>query len=236
MSGLVNCIVDQLRTIDTFIRADTMETVAKNILQKFPCLETHDDDGFTDGLSYVVIKHKLINRNSYLNRFKDPNVLPTIPNKKARNARAGTSKEYWLKASAECNKEVISKLRRDEPNLLTLELLESSQAFIRHRLDGSHDLKTLLLEMPVLRRRKLLSYHFKQATGVGIDTLQKYFSSKRSKVVEYSAVIRKPMQLSRTCSDVNIIQFMASMVGENLGDLVLKKEVCIHKLILLFKT
>ncbi|XP_065073087.1 uncharacterized protein LOC135697400 [Ochlerotatus camptorhynchus] len=225
MSGLINCIVDQLRTIDTFIRADTMETVAKNILQKFPCLEIYDDDGFTDGLSYVVIKHKLINRNSYLNRFKDASVLPATPNKKTRNIRAGTSKEYWSKTSIECTKEILSKLRRDEPSLLTTELLESSQAFVRHRLDGNQDLKPMLLEMPVLRRRKLLFYHFKKATGVDIDTLQKYFSLKRNKVVEYSAVLQKPVKLSDTCSDVDIFKFLASMVGENLDDLVLKKEV-----------
>nr|XP_029731728.1 uncharacterized protein LOC109432100 isoform X2 [Aedes albopictus] len=170
--GLVNCIVDQLRVIDTFIRADTMETVAKDILRKYPCLEMVDDDGYGDGLSYVVLKHKLINHNSYLNRFKDPNSQNTIPITQARksnNARAGTTKEYWAKSSSECARELFVKLRRDEPALLTDECLQSSQAYVRHRLDSHRDLGTLLLELPVLRRRKLLYYHFKQATGIEID-------------------------------------------------------------------
>lgn len=223
--GLVNCIVDQLRVIDTFINADTMESVAKDILRKYPCLEMVDDDGYGDGLSYIVLKHKLINHNSYLNRFKDLNAPPIIQTKKSRNARAGTSKEYWAKSATECAKDILAKLRRDEPSLLSDECLEASQGFIRRRLDDHRDLKTLLSELPVLRRRKLLYYHFKQATGTDIEILQKFFSQKRVKIIEYSAIAIKPGKLPESCSDADIFQFLASMVGENLNALVLKKEV-----------
>ncbi|KXJ84536.1 hypothetical protein RP20_CCG005730 [Aedes albopictus] len=223
--GLINCIVDQLRAIDTFIPADIMETVAKDILRKYPCLEMVDDDGYGDGLSYVVLKHKLINHNSYLNRFKDQTTRMTPQTRKCSNARAGTSKEYWAKSSSECAKECFVKLRRDEPNLLSDECLQATQAFVRHRLDSHRDLKTLLLELPVLRRRKLLSYHFNQATGTDIDTLRKYFTMKRIKIIEYSAAVSKPGKILESCSDTEIFQFLASMVGENLNALVLKKEV-----------
>nr|XP_029730290.1 uncharacterized protein LOC115267436 [Aedes albopictus] len=226
--GLINCIVDQLRAIDTCIQADIMETVAKDILRKYPCLEMVDDDGYGDGLSYVVLKHKLINHNSYLNRFKDPNhqtTKVTSQTRKCSNARAGTSKEYWAKSSPECAKELFVKLRRDEPNLLSDECLQSTHAFVRYRLDSHRDLRTLLLELPVLRRRKLLSYHFNQATGTDIDTLRKFFNMKRVKIIEYSAAVSKPGKLLESCSDAEIFQFLASMVGENLNNLVLKKEV-----------
>jgi hypothetical protein len=227
MTVLINTIVDQLRIIDTFIPASTMETVARNILLKFPCLEMYDDDGFTDGLSYIVIKHKLINRNSYLNRLKTSASLKTPPAKKIRNIRAGTLKNYWLNSCSECSKEVWSKLRRNEPNLLTNEFLEISQAYIRNLIDSTQDLKALFVEVPVLRRRKLLFYHFQKATGVEIDTLKKYFSMKRAKIVEYSIFIQAHIKISDSSSDLEIFNFLASMVGEKLDDLVLKKEVSV---------
>lgn len=223
--GLVNCIVDQLRIIDTNIHANIMETVAKDMLRKYPCLEIIDDDGYGDGLSYVVFKHKLINHNSYLNRFKQPDRQPVMNTNKTRNVRAGTIKEYWTKTSNECAKEVLAKLRRDEPGLLSDGCLESSQSYIRYRLNEQSDLKALLLELPVLRRRKLLYYHFKQATGIDIDSLRKFFYAKRAKIIEYSSAVRKPGKLLETCSDIDVFQFLASMVGENLEPLILKKEV-----------
>ncbi|XP_062538733.1 uncharacterized protein LOC134207008 [Armigeres subalbatus] len=202
-----------------------MESVAKDILRKYPCLEIIDDDGYGDGLSYVVFKHKLINHNSYLNRFKEINTPSPIQANKTRNVRAGTSKEYWIKKTSECTKDILAKLRRDEPGLLTCECLESSQAFIRYRLDEHQNLKTLLLEMPVLRRRQLLYYHFKAATGTNIETLRAFFSSKRIKIIEYSAAVVEPGKLLESCSDIDVFRFMASMVGENVDALVLKKEV-----------
>lgn len=224
MSSLVNTVVDQLRVIDTKIRADTMESVAKQMLQKFPCLEILDDDGFGNGLSHITIKHKMINRNTYLNQDKDSEgkTRPLIP--KSRNRRAGTVQEYWKTSNDQCSKEILSKLRRDEPSLLTEGFLIESQAFVRSQFDQNKELKVILSELPVLRRRQILHFHFKQATGIEIETLRGYFTAKRAKIVDYSTT-KKTLKLKQTSTDYDVFDFLAKSVGENLSDLVLKKEV-----------
>lgn len=227
-SNLVNNIVDQLRAIDSRIKADVMETVAKQLLCKYPCLESVDDDGFGNGMSHIVIKHKMINRNAYLNRFQDSCEQKIPPFNKGRNVRAGTLKSYWKNSKKECEKEVLSKLRRDEPVLLTDEFLETSQAFVRYRLSESKDIKQLLSEYPVLRRRVLMNYHFGQATGVSVDNLSKYYGMKRTKIISYSGTAgRKFEKLNNECSDLEVFRFLACLVGENMSDLVVNKEVCI---------
>lgn len=229
MSSLVNTMVDQLRTIDSNIRADIMETVSMQILQRYPCLEILDDDGFGNGLSHITIKHKMINRNTYLNRLSDPEEKPLPSIQKPRNRRAGTIQKYWKTSSDQCSKEIFSKLRRDEPSLLTEEFLNESQAYVRSRLDQNKDLKHILLELSVLRRRKLLNYHFKQATGIEIGTLRTYYTTKRTKIIDFSTT-QKVVKLQQTSSDYEVFDFLAKLVGEDLSDLVLKKEVtCSNK-------
>lgn len=223
MTSLVNNVVDQLRCIDTNITADVMETVSKHMMRKYPCLEILDDDGFSNGLSHITIKHKMIHHNTYLNRIK--NEAPKaklIPEPK--NRRAGTIQEYWNVTSSQCSKEILSKLRRDEPALLTAEFLVESQGFVRSRLDQKKDLKLILSEFPVLRRRQLLTFHFKQATGIDIDMMRKYYSSKKSKLIDYSST-QKAHKLCATSSDFEVFNFLAKLVDENLDDLIMKKEV-----------
>lgn len=224
MCSLVNNLVDQLRLIDTNIRADTMETVSQQVLQRYPCLEILDDDGFGNGLSHVTIKHKMINRNTYLNRLSDPAEKTPPLIQKPRNRRAGTKQEYWKMTSDKCSNEIFSKLRRDEPSLLTEEFLNESQAFVRSRFDQKKDLKLILSELPVLRRRKLLNYHFKQATGIEIESLRTYFTTKRAKIIDFSTT-QKAVKLQQTSSDYEVMEFLAKSVGEDLSGLVLKKEV-----------
>lgn len=221
---LVNSVVDQMRCIDTRIRADVMETVAQQILRKYPCLEILDDDGFSNGLSHITIKHKMINRNTYLNRID--NDVPKVKQltEEFRNRRAGTMKEYWNVSTKQCSKEILSKLRRDEPALLTAEFLMASQGFVRSRLDQKKDLSSIVSEFPVLRRRQLLSFHFKQATGIEIDMLRKYYDSKKAKIVGYSAT-QKTHALCETSTDYDVFNFLAKLLDENLDGLVLKKEI-----------
>ncbi|XP_062704489.1 uncharacterized protein LOC134286823 [Aedes albopictus] len=221
---LVNSVVDQMRCIDTRIRADVMETVAQQILRKYPCLEILDDDGFSNGLSHITIKQKMINRNTYLNRID--NDVPKVKQltEEFRNRRAGTMKEYWNVSTDQCSKEILSKLRRDEPALLTAEFLMASQGFVRSRLDQKKDLSSIVSEFPVLRRRQLLSFHFKQATGIEIDMLRKYYDSKKAKIVGYSAT-QKTHALCETSTDYDVFNFLAKLLDENLDGLVLKKEI-----------
>ncbi|XP_062549973.1 uncharacterized protein LOC134214663 isoform X2 [Armigeres subalbatus] len=224
LNSLVNNVVDQLRNIDVDISAAVMENAAKQMLHKYPCLEILDDDGFGNGLSHMTIKHKMINRNTYLNRLDSlPRASPTL-NHKPKHRRAGTMIEYWKLTTDQCSKEVLSKLRRDEPSLLTEEFMSDSQGYIRSLIDQKKELKVILSEWPVLRRRILMSYHFKKATGIEIDTLRAYFSAKRAKIVEFSAS-QKANKLTEGATDCDVFKFLAKAVGESLDDLVLKKEV-----------
>ncbi|XP_058830068.1 uncharacterized protein LOC131689178 [Topomyia yanbarensis] len=227
-SSLINNIVDQLRAIDTDIKASVMETVAKQLLSKYSCLEMVDDDGYKNGTDHVVIKHKMISHNAYLNRFR-PFQENIPPSNKGRNVRAGTLKSYWKCSKKECAKDVLSKLRRDEPELLTDEFLASSQSFVRYQLTETKDIKKLLSEYPVLRRRGLLNYHFAQATGVCVDDLRKYYDMKRPKIINYSITAgRKFVKLDNECSDMEVLGFLACLVGENINDLIVKKEIGTH--------
>ncbi|XP_062533853.1 uncharacterized protein LOC134202880 isoform X2 [Armigeres subalbatus] len=225
-TSLVNNIVDQLRIIDSEIKANVMEVVARQLLSKYPCLELVDDDGCGNGMSYVIFKHKMINHNNYLNRFKDSSEQKDTANHKGRNVRAGTLKVYWSTTKKDCEKDILSKLRRDEPELLTNELLAASQAYIRYQLSESKHLGNLLAEYPVFRRRSLLNYHFVQATGVNVDDLRKYYCMKRAKIISYSSTSdRNISKLSNECCDLEIFGYLARLVGENINDLILKKEI-----------
>uniref|UniRef100_A0A0P6J0M2 Uncharacterized protein n=1 Tax=Aedes aegypti TaxID=7159 RepID=A0A0P6J0M2_AEDAE len=225
-TNLINNIVDQLRAIDTDIKASVMETVSKQLISKFPCLEKVDDDGYRNGISYIALKHKMINHNAYLNRFRKSSEQSTPSSSRGRNVRAGTLKSYWENWKKECEKEVLAKLRRDEPALLTDEFLEVSQPFVRYKLNYTKDLAQLLLELPVLRRRGLLNYHFAQATGICIEDLRKYYVMKRSKIISYSETAsRKFVKLCNESNDLEVLRFLASLVGEKIGDLIVNKEI-----------
>ncbi|KXJ73766.1 hypothetical protein RP20_CCG015064 [Aedes albopictus] len=228
VTTLANTVVDQLRMIDTQIRSDVMETAARQVLDKFPALDYTDDDGFGAGQGYVDIKYKLINRNNYLNRFKSPQA--TLTNtvtslKKKRNARAGTLKEYWQKSASECDKSSVSALVRDDPSLMTEELLLKTQAFIRWKLDEKIDTKKMISQLPVLRRRLLVNFHFEQATGVNITDLRRYFMMKREKIVQYSLTCKSELHLSKSASDYDILKFLCSLVGEDFGDFIIQKDI-----------
>ncbi|XP_062705041.1 uncharacterized protein LOC115265267 isoform X2 [Aedes albopictus] len=228
VTTLANTVVDQLRMIDTQIRSDVMETAARQVLDKFPALDYTDDDGFGAGQGYVDIKYKLINRNNYLNRFKSPQAALTntvTSLKKKRNARAGTLKEYWQKSASECDKSSVSALVRDDPSLMTEELLLKTQAFIRWKLDEKVDTKQMISQLPVLRRRLLVNFHFEQATGVNITDLRRYFMMKREKLVQYSLTCKSELHLSKSASDYDILKFLCSLVGEDFGDFIIQKDM-----------
>lgn len=228
-TSLVNNIVDQLRVIDSEIKATVMETVSRQLLCKYPCLEFVDDDGCGNGMSYVIFKHKMINHNNYLNRFKDSSDQKPTSSNKGRHVKAGTLKVYWQNCEKHCTKEVLSKLRRDEPELLTSEFLTASQAFIRYRLNEAKELGKLLEEYPVFRRRGLLNYHFMQATGVNADNLRKYYCKKRSKIISFSSIAgRNIPKLSDECCDMDVFRILSCLVGENINNLIVKKEVVMH--------
>ncbi|XP_058449306.1 uncharacterized protein LOC131429271 [Malaya genurostris] len=227
-SGVTNSVVDQLRTIDTEIQASVMEKVAKAILDKYPCLNFLDDDGFDTGTGYVWIKHKMLNRNSYLNRFKkedDEPTLTTICFRQCRNVRAGTNKEYWESSSKHCSKDVLSTLARNEPEVLTTDFLHNSQSYVRYRFDEDKSLKDILADFPVLRRRRVLNFHFECATGVSINSLAQYFALKKSKLINYSNVVRKSTRLDTTATDVDIFKFLCNLLGEKFEDVVIFKEI-----------
>lgn len=225
VSRLVNSVVDQLRMIDTMIRAETMGNVARQIVNKFPCLDFADDDGFGAGQAVVELKYKMINRNNYLNRFRAATKKPGMSLKKRRNARAGTIKDYWEKASKECDKDTLSQLKRDEINLLTEQFLAQSQAYVRYRLDEKVNASRLISQLPIIRRRTLLNFHFERATGKNIEDFRKYFASKRDKIIQYSLTCRQDLHLSKSSSDLEILRFLCSLVGENFDELLIRKEI-----------
>ncbi|XP_065085960.1 uncharacterized protein LOC135707979 [Ochlerotatus camptorhynchus] len=227
LSGLANSVVDQLRTIDHRIRADVMESAARQIINKFPCMNFVDDDGFGTGTGYVWLKHKMINRNTYLNRYKAPNQpkASTTEIRRYRNLRAGTTKEYWQKSSQNCSKEVLSILSRNEPEFLTNEFLEASQSYVRYRFDEDKPLKDVLTSLPVLRRRCLLNYHFESATGVTAGSLEQYFTAKRSKIIDFSMTNRKIGRLHANALDYDIFTFLCRSLGEKIDDVIILKEM-----------
>nr|XP_029727670.1 uncharacterized protein LOC115265865 [Aedes albopictus] len=226
-SGITNSIVDQLRSIDTEIQASTMEKVAKDIVGKYPCLNFLDDDGYGKSQAYVWIKHKMLNRNSYLNRFKQDNGQEKTNSdvRRNRNVRAGTDKAYWEKSSKECSKEILSILARNEPETLTQEFLQASQSYVRYRLDEAKPLKDVLNGFPVLRRKLLLEYHFESATGASAKSLAQYFAAKRSKLIDYSKTQKKAIHLDATSSDVDVFRFLCSLLREKLEDVIISKEI-----------
>lgn len=133
INELVTVVVDQLRLIDKDISAGTMLTVAQQIMAKYPSLDFADDDGFSDGKGYIAIKLKLIHRNSYLNRFKSSDAASSsrADTCKERNQKSGTLKEYWEMSNSECTSQINSILVRDEPDILTDDILSESQAYVR---------------------------------------------------------------------------------------------------------
>lgn len=139
-----------------------------------------------------------------------------------------------MKSSNQCNKEILSKLARDEPNLLTNEFLLESQAYVRFRLDEKIDTSCMLSKLPVIRRRRLLNFHFKQATGENIDVFRKYFSAKRDKIIRYSLTCKAGTHLEDTSSDTDILRFLCTLTGEKFDDLVHLKEVSFHYFIYSF--
>ncbi|EAT33706.1 AAEL014020-PA [Aedes aegypti] len=227
-SNITNSVVDQMRSVDTEIKASVMEKVAKDILDKYPCLNVLDDDGFGSGKDYVAVKHKMLNRNSYLNRFKEDQDQPTpskMKDRQSRNVRAGTNKEYWKQTNNECTKDMLSSLSRNETELLTQEFLQASQSYVRYRFDENKPLKEVVADFPVLRRKCLLDYHFECATGVAAGSMEKYFAAKRQKLIEFSKSGRKTTPLTVTASDVDIIQFLCSLLGEKCEDVIVSKEI-----------
>ncbi|XP_058827226.1 uncharacterized protein LOC131687191 [Topomyia yanbarensis] len=227
LSGLANSVVDQLRCIDNIIRADVMEKAAREIFNMFPCLNFVDDDGFGKETDYVWLKHKMINHNTYLNRYKEPNQPKASSSdiRRYRNLRAGTIKEYWQKSSQDCPKNVLSALSRNEPELLTRDFLQTSQSYVRYCLDENIPLKDVLAKHSVLRRRSLLNYHFECATGVKAESLEQYFSAKRSKIIDFSKSNRKFLLLDAHSSDYDIFKFLCRSLGENIDDVIILKEM-----------
>ncbi|XP_062533667.1 uncharacterized protein LOC134202657 [Armigeres subalbatus] len=226
MTSLANTIVDQLRCIDSDIPACIMESVAKQVYSKYSGLQFIDDDGHVNQQSYVALKHKLINRNSYLNRFKNPNVpkVSIAEVRRDKNVKSGTLKEYWVKSSEVCDKDTVSKLVRNDPKVLSSEFLSASQSYVRFRLDEDKILRDIVSALPVLRRRQLMSFHFEQATGVPMDTLEKYFVAKRAKLVDFLKVRPKSL-LNEAPTDYDIINALCSVLGEKVTELIILKEL-----------
>lgn len=226
MTSLTNTIVDQLRCIDIDIPAGIMESVARQVYSKYSGLQFIDDDGHVNHQSYVALKHKLINRNSYLNRFKNPDgpKVSIAEVRRDKNVKSGTLKEYWSKSSEICAKDIVSKLITDDPKMLSSEFLSVSQAYVRFRLDEEKVLRDTVAALPVLRRRQLISYHFEKATGVPMDTFEKYFFAKRAKMIDFLKTRTKNM-LSEAPTDYDIINSICFVLGEKLTELIIPKEL-----------
>lgn len=233
MTTLTNNIVDQMRCIDTEISACTMESVARQVHSKYSGLNFIDDDGCINHNSHVALKHKLINRNSYLNRFKDPDAKLSVAEvRRNKNVKAGTLKEYWTAVSKDCSKDIVGKLVRNDPKVLNDEFLSVSQSYVRFRLDEPKNLKDIVTGLPILRRRQLISYHFEKATGVPMDTFEKLFVGKRTKIVDFLKS-RPKIGLDHTPSDYDIIASLCSLLGENVNELIIQKEVSLLHNVLL---
>ncbi|KAL9705928.1 hypothetical protein quinque_009446 [Culex quinquefasciatus] len=219
-------VVEQLRAIDTDISADVMKSVALQITGKFPCLDFPDDDGFKDGKGFVMIKSKLINRNSYCKRFKEGKVVSSSRSDRSKqlNAKSGTLKEYWENTAAECPKAAHSILLRDEPDLLTDSVLEETQPFVRVLLN-SQDTHKMLSKWPVLRRANLLKFHFEKATGRNLNDLSKYWNAKKTKMIDYSRTVKKTIPLGGEATTLQICTFLAFLVGEEINKLIINKEM-----------
>lgn len=231
INDLIPVVVEQLRAIDTDISADVMKSVALQITGKFPCLDFPDDDGFKDGKGFVMIKSKLINRNSYCKRFKEGKVVSSSRSDRSKqlNAKSGTLKEYWENTAAECPKAAHSILLRDEPDLLTDSVLEETQPFVRVLLN-SQDTHKMLSKWPVLRRANLLKFHFEKATGRNLNDLSKYWNAKKTKMIDYSRTVKKTIPLGGEATTLQICTFLAFLVGEEINKLIINKEVIMRKL------
>ncbi|XP_058828020.1 uncharacterized protein LOC131687939 [Topomyia yanbarensis] len=223
---LTNTIVEQLRCIDTEIPACTMERVARQIYSKYTGLKFVDDDGYVNHQSHVALKHKLINRNSYLNRFKNPDgpKISALDIRRNKNVKAGTLKEYWVASSTSCSKDILSKLNRDDPKILNEEFLSASQPYLRFRLDEPKLLNEIVIGLPILRRRQLISFHFEKATGVSMLSLEKLFVAKRLKIVDFLRSRPKNL-LPEAHSDYDIIAALCALLGENVAELIVQKEI-----------
>uniref|UniRef100_A0A8D8IXY2 (northern house mosquito) hypothetical protein n=2 Tax=Culex pipiens TaxID=7175 RepID=A0A8D8IXY2_CULPI len=224
---VVNMTIDQLRVIDTQVSACVIETAAKQILQKFKCFQSADDDGCQDqNRGWSTLKTYMINRNSFLNRPQDINKTPpTSKNTKhLRNMRSGTFASYWNESNASCDKTTTSKLKRDDINILTENFLESCVGFIRHILDQKKPLVEIVNEWPVVRRRQIIEYHFQQATGVNIQNLSAHFKAKRPKIIQFSQQNQKS-ELDENSNDYQILTFLCNYLKEKFDDICCKKEL-----------
>ncbi|XP_055601684.1 uncharacterized protein LOC129750705 [Uranotaenia lowii] len=224
--SLMHPLVEQVRAIDVNASASVMEDIAKEIIRAYPSLDLSDDDGFGAGQGWIYIKRKLITRSSYRKRIRESN-QPTVSSKqncKNRNVKAGTTEEYWKITSKECSPSMLSVLKQDNDCNITNEFLKVSQPYVRYIFDTSTNLNLTLNELPVLRRRKLLMFHFEESTGVDPECLQMYFNSKKHKIIEFSRTHRK-YKLEENASDMDVFKFFAQFLGEDFNQLVIQNPI-----------
>ncbi|XP_055610018.1 uncharacterized protein LOC129756966 [Uranotaenia lowii] len=226
-TSLVQSVIDQMIIIDKKPSATVLGEVAKSILLEYPCLGFTDDDGFERLLGYIPLKQKLISRRNYLLRFvnEQPHQRASTRKSTNRNLRAGTLTEYWQMSSNSCSKEVLSTLQRNDSELLSDDFLVASQPYVRFILDESKPVLEIMSQFPVMKQKKLLSFHFERATGVPSDSMHKYFTAKRCKIIDYSKTKKKFQSLDDDATDLQIIDFICGRLGERISDLIIAKEM-----------
>lgn len=225
---IINMVVDQLRHIDYNISACVMEMAAKQIIDKFNCFQFVDDDGVQDlNRGWLTLKSFLIDRNNYLNRPKRPDQRSVTAKeaKQMRNVHAGTKESYWAQETPDCDATIISTLKRDDPTLLIDEIMIKSIGFIRYIIGQEKSLSQIMSDWPILRRRKLMEFHFLQATGVHLTDLATYFRAKRNNILMYSQNNKKNAKLDEQSSDFEYFSFICDALKENISDICQAKEL-----------
>ncbi|XP_055586651.1 uncharacterized protein LOC129739249 isoform X2 [Uranotaenia lowii] len=219
MCELANQLVDQLVLIDLHVPASVQDFVAKEVYSKYPCLHFRDDDGFKTPEGHQVLKRKMINRVSYKKRYSGNKTEQLPKRRKHRIVRSGTIENYWQEKSSSCEPQLYSLLLRDEPNVTDEWFLQKSQPFVRYIFSNEENIAENLKKFPIIRRRKMLSFHFEKCTGIALDTLGKYYSEKKHKIIDYS-LRNKKKNLNANSTDFEIFEYLAALVDEDFKDLM----------------
>lgn len=220
---LVDHVTAQLRTITTKIPFSIFKKHALKITTEYSVLRDYNDDGDVIGDGSNSLADKLRNHNSYLNRTRRTE-KQTTHNKGCSNrqCKAGIREEYYKSGKTYCSKEHLMLLSRNNPESMQLndEVLTSTEAFIRYKIDSSMTIEKLCQEIPMIRRNELLNYHFFKGTGVDAETFTTNFAKKRTKLIKVAKVYKKSLNITSSASDLEILEGVAKLLHEDFSCLI----------------
>ena len=224
----VDHVVGQIRHIcGPKIPFAVCRRLASNIIPEFPNLCDHDDDGVVIDEGTGSLGKKLKNRNSYLNRSQvaeQLDIIRKLGNDIKRQCRAGVKKKYFTSGHPYITRTDLCMLANNE---LSADVLNETKFYIRYKMDST-DIKTLITELPCLKQKGMIDFHFAAATGKIADEFTRQFYLKKKKKLHLSRTYRnKTLHLTNSATDLEIILGLGRLLRENVAEFIHQFQVSV---------